>query len=797
MKSQPSAVEFRRALTRRPGFGLMLVALLFGYQNCSGEILGNKIAFKGKSVRAGLTSGNGEGYDGKPPAGDYDRVVPGHRCGDPLSRIAVSEDGALQLTARSTGGGDGGECRQETIPLPVTEIEYRGYNPDFIARAEGVYERKSTADPRLPWIPAEALCRLNQGPMREEGFDIVLRHDEGTMTSVAEVRSGRRSEGPAQYERFKVPSFTLRRELGSGAIRYAGRGYEFDLSLDLSREIAGEPRRFAGRVEMRLDGALVEEQVECRMAYHIDPAARYLRYGGVRRIYPLGDPIVPLLPVTANRALSHSVSPPLPDGLTLGPSGVISGSPAVATGATPYVVTATFPDGTAQTELVFATGARFTVNSQDSLDEDANPGDQICATAAGRCSLRAAVTEAGASFATGKTLIELPAGAYTIGGGDIPIRSSVEIVGAGPDLTTLDAQGLSRVFLVDGLPSGSLHLEGLAMRNGVAPESESGGCIDVRRSPGMASDFDVTMIRVEVRDCRASSLVGESSGGGGVSFDGSRLTVRESRFINNDGGAFPIGGAIFVRAEQRYLIEDSVFQGNRALSGGAIGDFNSRSGEVRRSGFIANEAGISAGAVWMSGLGSGAFVIEDSLFKGNRANSYSGALHVNPNTLSSSFVIANSTFAGNQARFGSAAWLQRATDIRNSTFVRNTTPTAEPAGSWSGAVLMDVASEDQPIRFANTIMAENADKNCNVRIGTLTSLGHNIDDGSACGLSGPGDLTSTDPMVTAHGDLFRPVKGGPAEGSGGVEHCPFADQQGMVRRSPGDAACDRGAVEAR
>src|SRR5574340_707697 len=58
-----------------------------------------------------------------------------------------------------------------------------------------------------------------------------------------------------------------------------------------------------------------------------------------------------------------------------------------------------------------ANGATFAVNSTaDAVD--VNPGDGVCATAAGTCTLRAAIQEANAL--AGADTIVLPAGTFTI-----------------------------------------------------------------------------------------------------------------------------------------------------------------------------------------------------------------------------------------------------------------------------------------------------------------------------------------------------------------------------------------------
>src|SRR5262249_45355762 len=99
--------------------------------------------------------------------------------------------------------------------------------------------------------------------------------------------------------------------------------------------------------------------------------------------------------------------------------------------------------------------ATFVVNS--TLDAvDAVPGDGICATAGGVCTLRAAIQEANAL--SGSDVITLPAGIYrlTIPGsneensatGDLNVSTVITINGAGAATTVIDGNGLDRVFRV-------------------------------------------------------------------------------------------------------------------------------------------------------------------------------------------------------------------------------------------------------------------------------------------------------------------------------------------------------------
>ena len=72
--------------------------------------------------------------------------------------------------------------------------------------------------------------------------------------------------------------------------------------------------------------------------------------------------------------------------------------------------------------------ATFTVDSTADA-EDANPGDGVCATAAGPCTLRAAIQEANAL--PGLDTIVVPAGTYVLTLGELEIKSDLVIDGAG------------------------------------------------------------------------------------------------------------------------------------------------------------------------------------------------------------------------------------------------------------------------------------------------------------------------------------------------------------------------------
>src|SRR5437773_2640657 len=164
-----------------------------------------------------------------------------------------------------------------------------------------------------------------------------------------------------------------------------------------------------------------------------------------------------------------------------------------------------------------AHAATFTVDSTvDAVD--AAPGDGVCATAGGTCTLRAAVQEANALG--GANTIEVPAGTHTLtlagvedaaASGDLDVTGgSLTIEGAAAATTVVDANGLDRIFEV--LAPATSSIANLTMKN--------------RRSPATIS-YPIT-------------------GSGGGIFNHGTLTLTNSGVTGNSAvaGQLGIGGGI-------------------------------------------------------------------------------------------------------------------------------------------------------------------------------------------------------------------------------------------------------------
>jgi hypothetical protein len=189
-----------------------------------------------------------------------------------------------------------------------------------------------------------------------------------------------------------------------------------------------------------------------------------------------------------------------------------------------------------------------------------------------------------------------------------------------------------------------------------------------------------------------------------------------------------------------------------------------------------------------------------STVSGNTALNSGGGL-ANAKHLS----VTNSTISGNRVEafgaekgggirnLGSAA-----IKLRNVTINDNAVDGEVPEG---GAIANEPGGS---VELTMTIVAHSlTSENC---LGTMTSLGHNLDSGTSCGFMRPGDLSNTDPRLGSLANNQGPtdthalLSGSPAIDVGTNVDCPNMDQRGVARPQDGDgdaiAICDIGAFEA-
>lgn len=231
--------------------------------------------------------------------------------------------------------------------------------------------------------------------------------------------------------------------------------------------------------------------------------------------------------------------------------------------------------------------ATFNVNATvDAVD--VTPGNGVCATAAGKCTLRAAIQEANALV--GVDRVKVPAGVYrltrlgkaeTLGAtGDLNIRESMRLEGAGPSSTfiqgTVCADPDDPECTSEDVPNDTdrvlsivstgwnpvVDISGVTIQNGGGYDVVGGGIY-------VGDGTTVTLARVRVRENKSRQF------GGGIANDGN-LTVSQSLIVRNTlplnaiGGVTSSGGGILNSVGGVLRVERSLIAENEAGRGGGI-----------------------------------------------------------------------------------------------------------------------------------------------------------------------------------------------------------------------------------
>ena len=363
----------------------------------------------------------------------------------------------------------------------------------------------------------------------------------------------------------------------------------------------------------------------------------------------------------------------------------------------------------------------FTVNS--TLDAvDASPGDGICATSGGICTLRAAVQEANAL--AGLDTITLPSGTYqlTIVGtgedqsatGDLDITDDLVINGAISNTTIVDGNALDHVFHISN--SNAVTLTEITIQNGNAPFIngffDGGGGIralvprlavisctitnnnSIDRVGGI---FSISS-SVEIIGSQISQNTSQGGGGGFSSASGDpEIIISNTQIISNTTNGY--GGGI---AGNNFILQDTTLSGNSGNHGGAayIGGFlSNNNSDIQNSQFFNNRANDGGGALYYSSDGT-ELTIANSTFTGNEvestATSSGGAILISGYSLAIS--ITNSHFMHNDSRVYAGGAIHNFADnssftVANTTFISNTANTIGGAFSSGGDNVVSMISD--------------------------------------------------------------------------------------------------------
>lgn len=387
----------------------------------------------------------------------------------------------------------------------------------------------------------------------------------------------------------------------------------------------------------------------------------------------------------------------------------------------------------------------------------------------GECSLREALQAANTDTAVGSCIagtgpgdtVMVPAGNYVFStAADLDIRDDTNVIGAGAASTTIDGNGLSRIFDVANSTS---TLEGLTITGGST--GGDGGGIESESS------------QLTIRD---SVITGNSSGsdGGGIDSDGNSnsLTLIRTEVSNNTSSSE--GGGIRLDNDFATLsMTDSTISGNTAdTEGGGIHIDNTATVTIIGSTISGNTTLHSRSVPCDQG---------------------GGGISQDLGGVNSSLSITNSTISGNSApnSCGGGIFVRRSMELRNVTIVDN----SAPSGGGGNVYRRD---DNDPLDVTNSIVANaTSGGDCATSGDTpvFNTGGGNIDSDNSCGFIDGTDQPGVNPLLgplAANGGAtltHMPQMGSPAIDGGVNASCEDSDQRGVSR--PQGAGCDVGALE--
>jgi hypothetical protein len=219
----------------------------------------------------------------------------------------------------------------------------------------------------------------------------------------------------------------------------------------------------------------------------------------------------------------------LPDGLTLGSDGTLSGIP-TATGTFNFTVTATYttfglncPGSQAYTITIASCGSTPTLTVNNLGDApDATPGDGVCATSGAVCTLRAAVQEINAlsacdnviNFSVTGTISMSTIGDARYGSSALGIDRKLTINGNG--IVIERNSGVTRLRLFYVSPVGNLTLNDVTLQNGVAlgGNGGNGNANGNGENAGAAAGLGGAIFNEGTLNINRSTLTGNLAKGG-------------------------------------------------------------------------------------------------------------------------------------------------------------------------------------------------------------------------------------------------------------------------------------------
>jgi len=330
----------------------------------------------------------------------------------------------------------------------------------------------------------------------------------------------------------------------------------------------------------------------------------------------------------------------------------------------------------------------------------------------------------------------------TLTSGQLSIRRSVTIDGAGAENIIISGNKTSRAFFAEYGTNSTL--KNLTIADGYT--NKKGGGL------GVSSYTKITVDNVQFKDnvggqgggihigYRSDATIINStfdnndgtitkngfSAGAIANDNNGSLTIKGSRFTNNRGQT---GGAVYSQLGP-LTVENSVFLNNRsndngaaifsdgASNGGPRAKPDAPGGTIRVSGswFEGNESVGSGGALFLYTYGKDKTIVENSTIINNKAkasskgNAQGGGARLNGNV-----TVRNVTFANNTSeRQGGALWLDGDTTSKNAVInIENSTFSGNKATSekgYGGAITIN-PSADAKLNIKNSTLVNNYAEN--------------------------------------------------------------------------------------
>lgn len=457
--------------------------------------------------------------------------------------------------------------------------------------------------------------------------------------------------------------------------------------------------------------------------------------------------------------------------------------------------------------------ASFTVNNSGDTS-DADPGNGVCATSGGVCTLRAAIEEANAITACSPLTITITAtGTITLGSALPAIaHPNLTINGPGAGNLTVSGNDENRVL---SIASGSynVNISGLTLSDGYikGADTTAASGTNIADDGTGAGLYSLSSGTVNVTDCvitnntaqggnatGGTTVVGGGGRGAGIYLGDGTNTLTRCIISNNSalGGLGKSGTSNFDGTGYGAGVYKNF--GSLTVTDCTIADnITDRIDGSVLSGFTAAQgAGIYNA--------SGAMSVTGSTFSGNRRPltlTLQGAAITNQAN-STTITLTNNTFSGNIGS-NTISQISSTTTLTmvNCTVANNTLAAGNAA---AGAIFVAGGST---LNLKNTVLGNNADGPNIRKFGTVTSQGNNFDsDGTTLFTNNVnGDIVGTsgskkDPKLSAlgnYGGLTKtqvPLPDSQLLDAGTSSGAPATDQRGIARAQ--GSAYDIGAVEA-